>query len=440
MLRDATSAGGTRKGSGMRRGLRVAAVLSAVAVVAVGCGSSKKSASTATTAASSAAAAGSSTTVAATGPDIVVEGIAAKSAHPGSDVGFNARITRFNNAGGIEGRKIKFLGVQDDGADPAKDLTEVQSIVEKDHVFAVAPVASTTFLAPSGDFLVQNKVPVLGYGSVPSFCFSEWAFGYVGCQQNPKVNTTQGPEMVAAATGMKISDMKVAIEGLSLQAAVVANEDASGTFSKLGATVVYDKNEVPLSGQGVDFTPFVQGIIGSKANVVFEVTDLPNSVALAGALKAAGFKGVIFNGTGYLPSQLATQTNLAAALDGTYTIVQAPAQEDQSPAIKQMEADLKAINAPTSIDLGTAIGYWTADMFIQMLKATAAKGPITQQSFHDVVNAGVTLNPEMKGSNGPLIFPDYESKPIPCASFVQAQGTKYVSKVSYTCYEDINLP
>jgi branched-chain amino acid transport system substrate-binding protein len=424
----------------MRRGLRLAAVLSAVAIVAVGCSSSKKSATSTTTAAPAQSAGGSSTTVAATGADIVVEGIAAKAAHPGSDVGFNARITRFNNAGGVDGRKIKFLGVQDDGADPAKDLTEVQSMVLKDHVFAVAPVASTTFLAPSGDFLVQNKTPVLGYGSVPSFCFSEWAFGYAGCQQNPKVNTTQGPEMVQAATGIKIKDMKVAIEGLSLQAAAVANQQHGATFTKLGATVVYNKNEVPLSGQGVDFTPFVQGIIGSKANVVFEVTDLPNSVALAGALKAAGFKGVIFNGTGYLPSQLATQSNLAAALDGTYTIVQAPAQEDQSPAIKQMEADLKAINAPTSIDLGTAIGYWTADMFIQMLKATAAKGPITQQSFHDVVNAGVTLNPEMKGSNGPLQFPLYESKPLPCASFVQAVGNHYVSKVPYTCYEDIDIP
>ena len=45
----------------------------------------------------------------------------------------------------------------------------------------------------------------------------------------------------------------------------------------------------------------------------------------------------------------------------------------------------------------------------------------------------------MKGSNGPLIFPEYESKPLPCASFVQA-GDEYVSKVTYTCYENINLP
>jgi hypothetical protein len=39
-----------------------------------------------------------------------------------------------------------------------------------------------------------------------------------------------------------------------------------------------------------------------------------------------------------------------------------------------------------------------------------------------------------------LQFPLYESKPVPCASFVQAVGNHYVSKVPYTCYEDIDIP
>jgi ABC-type branched-subunit amino acid transport system substrate-binding protein len=426
----------------MRWRLRVAAAFSAVALTAVGCSSSNKSTSTVTTAGSSAAAttATASSGVADTGGDIIVEGVAGKTAHPGTDVGFQARITRFNNEGGVNGRKVKFLGVQDDGSDPSKDLTVVQSLVLKDHVFAVAPLASTAFLPQSGDFLKQNKVLTLGYGAVTSLCGNDWAFGYAGCQTTTKFNTTTGPKMVEQATGMKIADMKVAVEGIAIQAGLVSNAAGAATFTKLGATVVYNKNEIPLSGQGVDFTPFVQGIIGSKANVVFEVTDLANSIALAGALKAAGFKGVIFNGTGYLPGSIATQTNLASALDSTYVIVQAPAQEDQSPAIKQMETDLKAIGAPTTIELGTAIGYWTADMFVGMLKSVGAKGPITEQAFHDVVNAGLTEMPELQGGNGPLIWPDYETKPMPCASFVQAQGNHYISKVKYTCYEDIALP
>ncbi len=434
----------------MRRGLKAAAALSALALVAAACGSSKKSTSTATTSAGASATSGGGTSGggASSGNELVVEGVAGKSDHPGSDTGFQARINRFNNAGGINGTKVKFLGVQDDGSDPTKDLSIVQSLVLKDHVFAVAPVASIAFLPPSGDFLTQNKVPTFGYGSVPSFCNNGYFFGYAGCQQTTKYNTTTGPKFVEEATGIKIADQKVAIEGLALQAAVTANTAGAKTFQALGATVVYNKNEVPVGGQTVDYTPFVQGIIASKANVVFEVTDLQNSIGLTGALKAAGYKGVIFNGTAYLPSQIATQTNLQAALNGSYVIVQAPAQEDQSPAIKQEEADLKAIGAPTTIDLGTSIGYWTADMFVQLLQEAAKKGPITQQSVHDVAAAGVTLNPTMTGGNGPLIFhggtaggplPDYQQQPMPCASFVKASGNHYVSAVKYKCTEVIPL-
>ena len=131
----------------MRRGLRSAAVLCALTLVGAACSSSKKSTATATTAG------GSATTAAARRARTSWSRASPPSpAIPGSDTGFQARITRFNNDGGVDGRKIKFLGVQDDGADSSKDLTEVQSIVLKDHVFAVAPVASTHLPRPLGRF------------------------------------------------------------------------------------------------------------------------------------------------------------------------------------------------------------------------------------------------------------------------------------------------
>ncbi len=424
----------------MRLRFKAAVVLTAVALVTAACGSSKKAASTGTTAGGSATTGASGGAAGGSaGGDIIVEGVAGKADHPGTDVGFEARITRFNNEGGAGGHKVKFLGVQDDGSDASKDLSITQSLVLKDHVFAVAPVASIAFLPPSGDVLKQNHTPMLGYGSVIPFCNNDWAYGYAGCQVTPKFNTTTGPHLIQQATGMKISDMKVAVEGIALQAAVTGNNAGAETFQKLGATVVYNKNEIPVGGQSVDYTPFVQGIVGSKANIVFEVTDLANSIGLTAALKAAGYKGLIYNGTAYLPSQIGSQANIASALNGSYVLVQAPAQEDQTPAIKQEEADLKAIGAPTTVDLGTSIGYWTADEFVQMLKATAAKGPITQQTFHDVVNAGLTNNPAQKGGNGPLMWPLYENEPMPCASFVEAVGNHYVSKVPFTCFNDIPL-
>src|SRR3981081_776696 len=96
---------------------KVAAAVSALAVLTAACGSSAKSASPPTTASGATTTTGA-TTGASTGPEIVVKGVAAVSITPGTDTGFQARITRFNNQGGLNGRKVKFLGVEDDGSDP----------------------------------------------------------------------------------------------------------------------------------------------------------------------------------------------------------------------------------------------------------------------------------------------------------------------------------
>src|ERR1039458_4547460 len=84
-----------------------------IALVTAACSSSSKSKATSTTAPGSAST--GSTAQASSGGDIVVEGLAQLAFYPGVDTAFQARITRFNNAGGLNGRKIKFLGVQDTG-------------------------------------------------------------------------------------------------------------------------------------------------------------------------------------------------------------------------------------------------------------------------------------------------------------------------------------
>ena len=56
--------------------------------------------------------------------------------------GFEAGIVRFNKSGGLDGRKIEFLGVLDDGFSGQTNLTNAQKLVENDHVMAVAPMIS----------------------------------------------------------------------------------------------------------------------------------------------------------------------------------------------------------------------------------------------------------------------------------------------------------
>jgi branched-chain amino acid transport system substrate-binding protein len=404
-------------------------LIAVLAMMAAGCSSSSSHAKASTTATTGGAASAS---------DIVVEGVASLSSFPGLSSGFQARITRANSHGGIAGRKIRYLGVQDDGGDPTKNLTIVQSEILKDHVFAVAPVDSLGLGAQSADFMAQNHTPFVGDGINVPWCSTQWGFAFDGCYENPKVQPTSGVEEVIKASGMPASQLRVAIEGLNLQGADVSSNALAKVWTNSGATVVFNQNQIPY-GSSSDYTPYVQAIVASKANVVFEELDLASAIRLTGALHAAGYKGVTYDGVSYLPGQLAKQPDVESALQGDLITLRVPAQEDQTPAIKQEEADLQASGASTEIQLGTALGYWAADLLVQMLEATAAKGDVTPDNLQKMVTAGFTAKPEMRGGNGPVVFPENLNSAVPCNSLVQVSGDHYVSKVPWTCFKNIQV-
>ena len=126
----------------------------------------------------------------------------------------------------------------------------------------------------------------------------------------------------------------------------------------------------------------------TKPNLVILGVIFSQAIAMAGALKAAGYTGAIQDFQTYFPGLL-SQANVAAALEGEYINSQIPPQEAQTPAIKQLEKDLVAIGKTTTISLGEQVGYWTGDLFVQMLQATAKAGnPLTGDGIQKTVNAG----------------------------------------------------
>jgi hypothetical protein len=91
------------------------------------------------------------------------------------------------------------------------------------------------------------------------------------------------------------------------------------------------------------------------------------------------------------------------------------------------------------ISLSDQIGYWTGDLFVQMLKATAAAGrPLTGDGIQQTVNAGFNYTPTLDGGVGAQKFPEAENVPTPCASLIQVKNKAYAVAVPFKCYE--NLP
>jgi branched-chain amino acid transport system substrate-binding protein len=409
-----------------------------VALLAAACSSSKKAASTATTAGSpSASTTAASTAQASGGPDIIVEGLGQLAFYPGLDTAFQARITRFNNDGGLNGRKIKFLGVQDTGTDPAKALSEAQSVVLKDHVFAVAPIASEVVLAPVTDFIVQNHVPYFGWAISPNWCNNNWGFGVNGCLTPNSGGSLVLETPLAHVLSSPPGSTRVAIINQDNPAATASEAVEGNGFKKAGFNVVYNQAPIPVGG-ATDYSPYVQALLAAKPDVVFLSLDFAATVGLNAALKAAGFKGALYSpGVTYAPSVLSAQANVASALDGQYDNVQFAVQElSDSAAVKQINTDLQAIGKPTGVTLGAAVGYWSADQFIAMLKATAAKGgDVTPDTFEQTVNTGFTWTPQPAGGTCPETWPAAHTGGQVGGIMLQIQSGKFAVKDTFNCYD-----
>ena len=93
-----------------------------------------------------------------------------------------ARIDRANKDDELGKYKIKLVALEDDQANPSTDLTDVQNLIERDHVFALAPVITEGFEQPPATFAADHDVPYFGAGFSPGFCKPyTWGYSFTGC-------------------------------------------------------------------------------------------------------------------------------------------------------------------------------------------------------------------------------------------------------------------
>ena len=342
----------------------------------------------------------------------------------------------FNASGGLSGRKIKFVGVLDDGGNPPTTLTDAQKLVQADHVFAVAPFTSPVAGGSVGSFLASSKVPFMGYAFNGAFLAAPtWGFGLNGQQSNASFQGSVGVQQTATALG-GASKVKIAFIGTDVPGQLALIHSIGAIATAIGEKLVYAQASIPPAGV-TNYAPYAQAVIASGANVVYEILAAPDAIGLASALKAANWSGKVVNGVTYLPSLLASQPSAKAALQGVLVESEFPVNENNSPAVQQEEKQLKAIGQPTSLTAGVSVGYWTAQEFIQMLKATAksvgSAAKVTPAALDKRISGGFTYSDTLKGGIGSVSFPINAHQPTGCGTMVKTVGTSFTLLSPYTC-------
>ena len=426
----------------------VVAVASLVALAA--CSSSKKSSgSTATTAAASPTTAGATATTAGpsgggagtlpTVPPIpaisghTTTGVTATEIHVGAILykafyadgltGFEARIKKQNDAGGVYGRKIVVDTALDDGQVEDQDITAAKTLVQQDNVFAVAPVFTAAFSGAT--YLNQNKVPFFGWSVQPIWCGLNWGFGFWGNDCDETTVKVTGDFPVAERLlfpDQTVQGKTIAVVSEDNTSAAVEADDVSAIWNKDGAKVVDKDETIPTPPAVVgDYTPFANKVMtsnnGQPPDLVEIVGSVSDTLLLYRKLQQLGYKGIVQDFDLYDP-------HFAANTKGLVTSIQMEPFEVASsvPAVQTMITDLKAYDPNVALSQPAEAGYWTADFLIQALLKV---GPdLSREALYNAINGGFTYTYNGGGSV-PVQWPLGHTMIQVGAGFVQANGTGF---------------
>ncbi|MFF7297368.1 ABC transporter substrate-binding protein [Streptomyces sp. NPDC008265] len=352
-----------------------------------------------------------------------------------TDLGARARYLRANAEGGVHGRRIDYLGAEDDGQDPAKNLAAARKLVQQDKVFAVSPMSSVTF--SGADFLEQEKVPTFGWGTLPSFCGPRHIYGFNGClvpSPGGTLNQTW-PEGIAQVLG--------GASGRSV--AIIANDSDAGKFgirtfqqgfASAGFRVAYAKASVPATAVPSDWSAYVKEILaadGGKApDAVISVMQTPGNIGLFTALKRSGYQGLLSDPTDYDPGLLAKDAT-RQALDGVYVLLQFQPFESADPKMAQFKADIKAASGGQDVPLNMHMltGYMSADLFLSI--AHEAGKDLTVESFQAAAQ-GFSDTGTLVGDRA---LPKGQKDSFGCGALVRLTNGAYEVAVPFACHEPI---
>jgi ABC-type branched-subunit amino acid transport system substrate-binding protein len=357
-------------------------------------------------------------------------------------VGAAAAFAAQNRAGGIDGRKIDFVGVMDDGGSVATQVTDINNLIDNKHVVMVDPINTGAQISPT--VMAQNKVPFVGYSVWPAFC-TPYGFGFDGCLTSTKETFLTDVAMAKTLLGGNVKGKTFAT--IFANQYEIGATDHKVSAKAVGFDVCYAAAPIPYTTI-TDYTPYVDDILsacGSKGPDVLNAGPAISTqwVGLIAALRARGWKGLALNAV--FDEDLVHEASAQPAVQNSiFTIVGygLPADNVQAPifkTIKQQEA--KIGQASTGITSGVLYGYISAEQGIAMMKEAAKKygvANVTGANIAAAANAGWTY-PGIPGLDGATKWPSDHTNLTACGEAIKVHNERLLLAVPFKCYGTVKV-
>ncbi len=264
------------------------------------------------------------------------------------NLGLRACFDEANAKGGVHGRKLKLIAV-DDGYDPDQCVDGTLKLLEESKVFCLAGYVGTPTGKAAIPVITEKQVPLVGLFTGAGLFrkpVNPWIF-------NVRASYDDETELLVERLTTDLGAKKIA---------VFFQNDSFGQAGLSGTEKALGKRSMALAAKGT----FERNTVAVKAGLAQILAGQPDAVVMVGPYKpiaafvkearAAGLKvplaTISFVGTESLINELAVDA------DGLIISQVVPSPADAAiPLVKDFQAALKAVDAAAKPTYGSLEGY-----------------------------------------------------------------------------------
>jgi ABC-type branched-subunit amino acid transport system substrate-binding protein len=336
--------------------------------------------------------------------------------------GIQAYYDYVNAHGGVDGRKIELTYNTDDTGNPSQDTALEHTLVDQDHVFAVAGVA-TAFFTPT--YFVQTCTPTFGYNVTGNWNGPENLFAAGGSVQD---NAAGDPAWIYLAKQVEKTP-SVGVLAYNIASSNGSCNQAIAAFKQAGIKVSYQDTSISY---GASVIPDTERMKAAGTNFILSCMDVTGNISLARGVKQYGIpaKQLWLNGND--PSTLNQYQDLMQGVYFNIQHVPFEAPLSKFPGLAQYVAAMKKYEPKYLYDEVGLQGWQSAALLVAGLKA-AGPNP-TQLGVINAINKmtnesanGLTTPVNWSPGGGGHTYPITNNT---CSAFIQVQGDKYVTVVA----------
>ncbi len=292
-----------------------------------------------------------------------------------STAGVQAYFDYVNAHGGVNGRKIKFISLNDQ-YEPPIALQDTKTLVYTDHVFAEVAVNGTAATEANITVLDPNNVPLVGpqtgatvfAGTLRQNLYNVWPSYLI-----------EGKMLGTFATSQHLTKIGVLYQNDDFGKSLLQGVKNSGLNPALA--IPYDPTQTDFSPQAAQFkAAHVQAVI--ILAIPGPTTDFLN------AMNAINFKPVrIMSQVSAIPQEFQTAPQeFPGSYSGAFI---PPLQDTTNPQVKAFLTGMSTYQPGKPASVFAAWGWTEAQVAVAGLKAI--KGPITRDSYEAALNSLANL-------------------------------------------------